>query len=186
VPIKLVSQQTIGASLGEESIAKSLKAGLLGLLLVALFMIIYYRLPGLIAVYALFIYVVIVLAIYKFFPVTITLAGVAGFILSLGIAVDANILIFERMREEIEEGKSLLYAGEQGFRRAWYSIRDSHMTTLIGALVLYIFTTSVVKGFALTLGIGVLASLFTATFITRENLKFFLKPKWEKHRRLFK
>jgi preprotein translocase subunit SecD len=174
VPIKLISQQTIGASLGADSLNKSLKAGLFGLLMVAIFMIVFYRLPGFVAVYALVIYVLIVLMIYKFLPVTLTLAGMAGFILSLGIAVDANILIFARMREEIDEGKSLIYASEEGFRRAWNSIRDSHVTT------------SIVKGFALTLGVGILVSLFTATVVTKQNLKFFLGPKMEKYRKLFK
>lgn len=186
VPIKLISQQTVGASLGHDSLAKSLKAGLTGFLMVAIFMVLFYRLPGAVAVYALAVYVVFVLAIYKFFPVTLTLSGIAGFVLSLGIAVDANILIFARMREELKDGKSLRFASEEGFRRAWQSIRDSHVTTLLGSLVLYVFTTSIVKGFALTLGIGVLMSLFTAIFVTRENLKFFLGPRFEKRKWLFR
>lgn len=182
VPITLISQQTIGPSLGQDSLARSLKAGLYGLLLVALFMIFFYRLPGVISIVALLVYVVIVLTIYKLIPVTLTLAGIAGFILSLGIAVDANVLIFARMREELKAGATLSQAVHNGFNRAWYSIRDSHVTTLLGALVLYIFSTSVVKGFALTLGIGVLVSLFTATVMARSLLSVFIGPRLEKRR----
>jgi len=150
-----------------------------------LFMIAYYRLPGAIAVFALLIYTSIVLTVYKFLPVTLTLAGMVGFILSLGIAVDANILIFARMREELKAGRTLSQAVNEGFRRAWLSIRDSHVTTLLGALVLYLFTTSIVKGFALTLGIGVLTSLFTAVMVTRYLLEFFIGSFFEKHKQLF-
>src|SRR3989344_3814759 len=167
VPITLVSQQTIGPSLGQDSLEKSLRAGLYGLFAVAVFMILYYRLPGVISILALLIYMVVVLVIYKLIPVTITLAGIAGFILSLGIAVDANVLIFARLREELKAGKSLKQSVQEGFERAWFSIRDSHVTTLLGALILYLFTTSIVKGFALTLGIGVAMSLFTSIVITR-------------------
>jgi protein-export membrane protein SecD len=177
VPIQLVSQQTIGASLGQDSLARSLKAGVYGLIFVALFMVLFYRLPGLISVVALGVYVLIVLAFYKFIPVTLTLAGIAGFILSLGMAVDANILIFARMKEELAMGKSLNIAMHEGFARAWLSVRDSHVTTLIGAVVLYAFTTSIVKGFALTLGVGVLTSLFTATMVTRTFLNL-VATKW--------
>ena len=186
VPIHLISQQTIGASLGSESLAKSLKAGLYGLFLVALFMIVFYRLPGLVSVLALAVYVLIVLSIYKVIPVTLTLAGIAGFILSLGIAVDANILIFARMREELVAGKSLQSALREGFSRAWLSIRDSHVTTLLGAGVLYLFTTSIVKGFALTLSIGVLTSLFTAIIVTKSFLIVFTKQWFEKNKWLFR
>ncbi len=185
VPIHLVSQQTIGASLGKESLEKSLMAGLYGLLAVALFMILFYRLPGVVSVFALAVYVLIVLSIYKIIPVTLTLAGIAGFILSLGMAVDANVLIFARMREELKTGKPLTQSMEEGFRRAWLSVRDSHVTTLIGALVLYIFTTSIVKGFALTLGIGVLVSLVTATMVTRKILFLFVGQWWERKRWMF-
>lgn len=185
VPISLVSQQTIGASLGAESLAKSLKAGIYGLILVALFMILFYRLPGVVSVIALGVYVLIVLSIYKFIPVTLTLAGIAGFILSLGMAVDANVLIFARMREELKAGKSIRASMHEGFSRAWLSVRDSHVTTLIGAFVLYTFTTSIVKGFALTLGIGVLTSLFTATVVTRTILNLISGPKMENKKRLF-
>ena len=185
VPISLVSQQTIGASLGHDSLVKSLKAGVFGLILVAVFMILFYRLPGLMAVLALLVYTVIVLAIYKMIPVTLTLAGIAGFILSLGMAVDANVLIFARMREEIKEGKSLNGAFHEGFRRAWLSIRDSHVTALLGAAVLYLFTTSIVKGFALTLGIGVLISLFSAITATRSFLGTIIGPRLENKKWLF-
>ncbi len=185
VPITLISQQTIGASLGAESLSKSLKAGIYGLILVALFMILFYRLPGVVSVIALGVYVLIVLAIYKLIPVTLTLAGIAGFILSLGMAVDANVLIFARMREELHAGKTLNASMHEGFSRAWLSVRDSHVTTLIGAFVLYVFTTSIVKGFALTLGIGVLTSLFTATVVTRTILNLASGPKMENKKWLF-
>lgn len=186
VPIKLISQQTIGASLGAESLAKSLKAGVYGLIFVAIFMVLFYRLPGIIAVIALLIYVLIVLSFYKLIPVTLTLAGIAGFILSLGMAVDANILIFARMKEELKLGKGLNAAMHEGFRRAWLSVRDSHVTALIGAFFLYSFTTSIVKGFALTLGIGVLTSLLTAIVITRGFLNLFTGSKFEKVKWLFR
>ncbi len=185
VPISLVSQQTIGASLGAESLTKSLKAGVFGLILVAMFMILFYRLPGLVAVIALAVYVLIVLSFYKLIPVTLTLAGISGFILSLGMAVDANVLIFARMREELKAGKSIRASMHEGFSRAWLSVRDSHVTTLIGAFVLYAFTTSIVKGFALTLGIGVLTSLFTAIVVTRTLLNLFGGQKFENKKWLF-
>lgn len=186
VPIHLVSQQTIGASLGTESLDKSLNAGIYGLIFVAIFMILFYRLPGVISVIALLVYVLIVLSVYKLIPVTLTLAGIAGFILSLGMAVDANILIFARMKEELAAGKSLTAAMHEGFSRAWLSVRDSHVTTLIGAGVLYVATTSIVKGFALTLGVGVLTSLFTATVVTRSFLYLVTGPWFENHKRLFR
>lgn len=185
VPIKLVSQQTIGASLGSESLQKSLRAGVYGLLFVAVFMIIFYRLPGIVSVLALLVYTLLVLTFYKIIPVTLTLAGIAGFILSLGMAVDANILIFARMKEELAAGKSLNSAVHEGFSRAWLSIRDSHVTTLLSAAVLYMFTTSIVKGFALTLGIGAILSLITATFVTRTILLAFVGQWSEKRKWLF-
>ena len=185
VPISLISQQTIGASLGKASLEKSLMAGIYGLIAVALFMIFFYRLPGVVSVFALTVYVLLVLAIYKIIPVTLTLAGMAGFILSLGMAVDANVLIFARMREELKIGKSLTQSVQEGFNRAWLSVRDSHVTTLIGALVLYMFTTSIVRGFALTLGIGVLVSLLTATMVTRKMLLLFVSPGFDKKKWLF-
>jgi len=183
VPIQLISQQTIGASLGQDSLDRSFRAGIYGLIFVAIFMVLFYRLPGVISVIALLVYVLIVLSFYKFIPVTLTLAGIAGFILSLGMAVDANILIFARMKEELALGKPLQVAIHEGFSRAWLSVRDSHVTTIIGAVVLYAMTTSIVKGFALTLGIGVLTSLFTATMVTRTFLnlvatKWFERKQW--------
>lgn len=185
VPISLISQQSVGASLGQASLAKSLYAGVWGLILVALFMVLFYRLPGAASVLALLVYVVIVLTVYKLIPVTLTLAGIAGFILSLGMAVDANVLIFARTREELVQGRPLELAFKEGFRRAWLSIRDSHVTTLISAAVLYLFTTSIVKGFALTLGIGVLVSLFSAITVTRSFLSAMIGPKLENKKWLF-
>ncbi len=186
VPIELISQQTIGASLGAQSLAKSLKAGVWGLIFVALFMVVFYKLPGVISILALIIYILIVLSVYKLLPVTLTLAGIAGFILTLGMAVDANVLIFARMREEISTGKTVEASIKDGFTRAWLSIRDSHITTFLSALILYIFTTSIVKGFALTLGIGAFVSLFTATIVTR-HLLLAATGKWaEKYKWLYK
>ncbi len=173
VPIKLISQDSVGASLGQDSLNKSLIAGILGFLLVAIFMMLYYRLPGIAAVIALLIYTALVLALFKLIPVTLTLAGIAGFILSIGMAVDANILIFERFKEEIRSGKELGLAIDSGFSRAWPSIRDSNISTLITTAVLYYFTTSIVQGFALTLGMGVMVSMFSAIFVTRSLLKIF-------------
>ncbi len=173
VPIKLISQDSVGASLGRDSLDKSLFAGLLGFLTVAMFMILYYRFFGIAAVAALLIYTALVLALFKLIPVTLTLAGVAGFILSIGMAVDANILIFERFKEEVRSGKELGLAINDGFTRAWPSIRDSNVSTLITTAVLYYFTTSIVRGFALTLGIGVIVSMFSAIFVTRSFLKLF-------------
>ena len=181
VPIKLVSQDTVGASLGQDSLQKSIFAGFLGFAAVAFFMILYYRFPGLLAVIALIIYAALVLSIFKLLPVTLTLAGIAGFILSIGMAVDANILIFERMKEEVRGGKNLAFSIDDGFKRAWPSIRDSNVSTLITTIVLYYFTTSVVKGFALTLGIGVIVSMFSAIFVTRSLLKLFPSETLEKH-----
>ena len=185
VPISKIAEQTIGASLGAESLHKSLRAGLFALLAVALFMIGFYRLPGLAAVLALLIYTTMVLTLYKLIPVTLTLSGIAGFILSLGIAVDANVLIFARLREELAAGRTLQQAVEEGFRRAWYSIRDSHVTTILGAVVLYMFTTSIVKGFALTLGVGVLLSLFSSIVVTRAFMNRITGPWFSTRKRLF-
>jgi len=173
VPITLISQQSVGASLGEISLNKSLRAALIGLIAVALFMIFYYRLPGILAVVALVIYTIVILAIFKLIPVTLTLAGIAGFILSVGMAVDANVLIFERMKEERKAGKSWGGSIGDGFKRAWPSIRDGNISTLITAIILFYFGTSMIKGFALTLFIGVLTSMFTAIIVTRTFLKLF-------------
>ena len=171
VPIKLVEQRSIGPTLGSESVQKSLMAGIIGLLLVAIFMIIYYRIPGLLAVLALLIYTLVVLALFKLIPVTLTLAGIAGFILSIGMAVDANILIFERTKEELAAGKTVGLAIEEGFRRAWLSIRDSNFSSLITCLILYYGTTGLVRGFAVTLAIGIIISMFTAITVTRTFLR---------------
>ncbi|MBI5153021.1 MAG: protein translocase subunit SecD [Parcubacteria group bacterium] len=175
VPIDLIAQQTVGASLGESALQHSVKAGVIGLAVVFLFMILYYRSLGFFASLALLIYTVLVLAIFKTIPVTITLAGVAGFVLSIGMAVDANILIFERVKEERKRGRGRAQAIEEGFLRAWTSIRDSNVSTIITSFVLYTFTTSIVQGFALTLLIGVLVSMFTAITVTRTMLRIFLK-----------
>jgi len=167
VPIKLIAQNNIGATLGAESIQKSIIAGLIGLLLVMLFMIIYYRLPGFVAALALSIYALITLAIFIVIPVTLTLAGVAGFVLSIGMAIDANILIFERMKEELRQGNTVRLAIDTGFKRAWTSIRDSNIASLITVVILYFGASGLIRGFAVTLGIGILVSLFTALTCTR-------------------
>lgn len=181
VPINLVSQQTVGASLGADSLQKSLFAGMIGLLLVVVFMIAYYRLPGLLSVIALLIYTIIILFLFKLIPVTLTLAGVAGFILSLGMAVDANVLIFERLKEELRIGKPLSSAIDEGFKRAWSSIRDGNASTLITCFILFWFGTSTIKGFAVTLGIGVVISMFSAIVITRLLLKVVNSPRVQKY-----
>ncbi len=226
VPINLVSQQNVGASLGQESIEQSLIAGLIGLLLVALFMISYYRYPGLLAVLALIIYILVSIAIFKigisataivlvgiFFilgivvngwfgilalisyialiflngvhPVTLTLAGIAGFILSIGMAVDANILIFERMKEELRNGKELSKAVKDGFDRAWLSIRDSNVSSLITTSILYTFGTPAIKGFAIALSIGILLSMFSAITATRTFLTLLMTKRIERTPWLF-
>lgn len=170
VPIALLSAQTIGASLGEEAYQAVMKAGVYGFLAVILFVIFWYRLPGLLASIALTIYVALMLAIFKLIPVTLTAAGICGFILSIGMAVDANILIFERMKEEILRGRVIRDAVTEGFARAWFSIRDSNLSSIISATILFWFGTSMVEGFALVLGIGVAMSMFTALTITRNIL----------------
>lgn len=171
VPIRLISQNNIGATLGQEAVTKSIVAGLLGLLMVLIFMMIFYRLPGVLASLALIIYAIIALAVFIFIPVTMTLAGIAGFIISVGMAIDANILIFERMKEEIREGRSILAAIDAGFYRAWTSIRDSNISTLITCVVLYYFGSGLIRGFALTLGIGVIVSMFSAITISHTFLR---------------
>ncbi|MFZ3011983.1 MAG: protein translocase subunit SecD [Minisyncoccia bacterium] len=167
VPITLLSTQTIGASLGDSAASAGVKAGIIGFALIALFLILWYRLPGLVAVLSLSIFVVIVLALFKLIPVTLTTAGIAGFIISMGIAVDANVLIFERIKEELHAGRSIGDAVSAGFTRAWTSIRDSNFSTIITAIILFWFGTSLIKGFALTLGMGVLVSMFSAITISR-------------------
>lgn len=176
VPITLISQTTVGATLGNESVQKSLIAGFWGFVLVALFMILYYRLPGLLAVAALCVYTVVALAIFKLVPITLTLAGIAGFILSVGMAVDANVLIFERMKEELRAGRDMSKAVTEGFHRAWSSIRDSNVSSLITCVILFWFGSSIIKGFAVTLAIGILVSMFSAITISRQFL--LLVAKW--------
>ena len=171
VPVKLISQNNIGATLGQESVVRSVVAGLLGLLMVLLFMLIYYRLPGAVAAIALVMYSLIALAVYIAVPVTLTLAGIAGFIISIGMAIDANILIFERMKEELREGKSVIAAIDAGFSRAWTSIRDSNVSTLITCVILYYFGSGLIRGFAVTLGIGVVVSLFSAITVSHTLLQ---------------
>lgn len=180
VPIKILEQRSIGPSLGQESIDKSIAAGIIGLVTVLMYMIFYYGWWGVVASIALVIYSLFVLAIFKtglfiIPPVTLTLAGIAGFILSIGMAVDANILIFERMKEEKRWGKSNKQALELGFNRAWSSIRDSNISSLMTAGILYFMATGVVKGFAVTLAIGVLVSMFTAITVTKTILKLVVK-----------
>lgn len=170
VPIELASSQTIGATLGERALEDGLRAGLIGFALLALFMMLWYRLPGVVASVALISYAILSLAIFKLIPVTLTAAGLAGFILSVGMAVDANVLIFERTKEELKKGKSIYDALHEGFARAWLSIRDSNISSIITAFILFWLGTSAVKGFALTLGIGVLVSMFTAITVSRTFL----------------
>lgn len=167
VPAKIIEESLVGPTLGADSIAKSKTAGLIGIGLVMIFMLIYYRLPGIIANIALVIYSLLVFAVFKIVPVTLTLAGIAGFILSIGMAVDANILIFERTKEELKAGRTLFTAINAGFDRAFTSIFDSNMTTIITCVILYFLGTSIIKGFALTLIIGVLISMFTAITVTK-------------------
>jgi len=167
VPATIIEENTVGPTLGADSIEKSWKAGAIGLGFVMLFMILYYRAPGVIADIALIIYGLILFALFKAIPVTLTLAGIAGFILSIGMAVDANILIFERTKEELRAGRTLFTAINSGFDRAFTSIFDSNMTTIITCIILYCCGTSIVKGFALTLAIGVAVSMFSAITITK-------------------
>ena len=167
VPAKIIEESLVGPTLGADSIAKSKTAGIIGIGLVMIFMLLYYRLPGAIADVALIIYSLLVFAVFKIVPVTLTLAGIAGFILSIGMAVDANILIFERTKEELNAGRTLFTAINAGFDRAFTSIFDSNMTTIITCVILYFLGTSIIKGFALTLIIGVLISMFTAITVTK-------------------
>jgi preprotein translocase subunit SecD len=178
VPIKLVEQRTIGATLGEQSVKQSLVAGVIGLILVGLFMLINYRAAGVAAILALAGYTVIVIALFKLIPVTLTLSGIAGFILSVGMAVDANILIFERLREELRSGKDLTLAMEEAFKRAWPSVRDSNVATIITSLILFFSTTGLVRGFGLTLALGVIVSLYSSITASRSFLRLFATNKW--------
>lgn len=170
LPIELLSSQTIGASLGAQTVEKGVEAAVWGLAVVALFLILWYRLPGLLAVVSLATYIVIMLALFKVIPITLTAAGLAGFILSIGLAVDANVLIFERMKEELIEGKWTNNAVKDGFARAWLSIRDGNLSSIITAVILFWFGTSLVEGFALVFGLGVIISMLTAITISRTFL----------------
>ncbi|PIU33011.1 protein translocase subunit SecD [Candidatus Woesebacteria bacterium CG_4_10_14_0_2_um_filter_39_14] len=188
VPIELIEQRNIGATLGAESVQKSIQAGLIGLLMVIIFMAAYYGRLGLLADVALIIYGLLTLALYKLIPVTLTLPGIAGFILSIGMAVDANILIFERMKEELRAGKSRIAAMELGFGRAWDSIRDANVCILITCFILFnpfswpfLNTSGMVRGFALTLGLGVILSLFTSIVVTRTLIRAFYRKEEMKH-----
>ncbi len=176
VPLKVVENRTVGPTLGQDSIQRSIRAGAIGLIVVLLFMITYYRLPGFLADLALLIYALLNFALYKLIPITLTLPAITGFILSTGMAVDANILVFERMKEELRAGRSLRVAMEAGFSRAWTSIRDSNLSTLITCAILYWFGSnfgaSIVKGFAITLALGVIINLFTAITVTRTFIRF--------------
>jgi preprotein translocase subunit SecD len=190
VPLKVVQTETIGPTLGEDSLNKSLVAGIIGLAVVMTFMAVYYRLPGIIADLALLVYAIVTFALYRWIPVTLTLPGIAGFVLSIGVAVDANVLIFERMKEELRGGASIQSAISLGWERAWPSIRDSNFSTLITCAILFwfgsTFGASIVKGFSLTLAIGVLVSLFTAVTATRTFLHLTLDNiKASQHPRLF-
>jgi preprotein translocase subunit SecD len=189
IPVKIVQTQTIGPTLGEESVRRSINAGVIGILTVILFMALYYRLPGLLADLALMLYTAISLMLFKMIPVVLTLPGIAGFILSIGMAVDANILIFERLKEELRKGHGLRQAIDLGWSRAWPSIRDSNISTLITCAILFTFGStfgaSIVKGFSVTLALGVLVSLFTAIIVTRtflhlvlDNIKLAEHPRW--------
>jgi preprotein translocase subunit SecD len=189
IPVKVVQSRTIGPTLGKESVDKSVRAGIIGLVVVMLFMALYYRLPGIIADLALLCYTIFSLMLFKTIPVVLTLPGIAGFILSIGMAVDANVLIFERLKEELRAGRTLRQAIDLGWSRAWPSIRDSNISTLITCSILYIFGStfgaSMVKGFSVNLALGVLVSLFTAIIVTRtflhtvlDNIKQAEHPSW--------
>lgn len=179
VTLTIDSSRTVSATLGANSVAASTTAGIVGLIVVALFMILYYRLPGLLATLALVIYTIIIFAIHKLVPITLTLSGIAGFILSIGLAVDANVLIFARLKEELRNKRSLLRAIESGFEEAWPAIRDSSASTLITSAILFVFGNSfgvsLIKGFALTLALGILLNLFTAVVVTRTFLRLVVK-----------
>ncbi|KKU10958.1 MAG: Preprotein translocase subunit SecD [Parcubacteria group bacterium GW2011_GWF2_46_8] len=177
VPITLISQRSVGATLGNDSLNKMVYAGIIGFITIAVFMVLSYRLGGLFSVVALLIYIPLTLAIFKLVGVTLTLSGIAGFLLSMGMAVDANILILERIKEELRSGKEVVHAIREGFLRAWPSIRDSNVSSIITALVLYFFTASIVRGFALTLLIGVVTSMFSAIFVSRTLIMAFLGEK---------
>lgn len=178
VPIELIGQSIIGPSLGKTAMEKSLFAGTVGLIAVVVWMILYYRLPGLVASIALVIYTILFLAIMKLVPVTLTLAGIAGFIMSIGMAVDANILIFERFRENIRAKKTIPFAFKEGFTEAWSSINASNVSSLLTGFVLYGFGTSIVRGFALTFVLGTIISMFSAITVSRGILSLVFAMPW--------
>ncbi len=178
LPIELISTQSIGASIGVETLNKGVRVALYGLLAVMIFLIFWYRLPGFVASVSLLIYVSLILSIFKLVPITLTSAGIAGFILSIGMAVDANVLIFERLKEELRDERDTDSAIREGFARAWLSIRDSNISSIITAIILFWFGTSLVEGFALTFGLGVIVSMFTAITVTRSFL-LAISPKKE-------
>ena len=189
VPVTIQQERTVDATLGSDSVHKSILAGELAFAVVVLFMLFYYRLPGVAASLALLVYTLVTLALFKLIPVTLTMAGIAGFILSLGMAVDANILIFERVKEELRNGKTLSAAIRAGEDRAWPSIRDSNTSTLITCAVLYwfgnAFGATIIMGFALVLAVGVVVSLFSAIFVTRTFLELLLAGSWAQKSSLF-
>ncbi|MGM0439286.1 MAG: protein translocase subunit SecD [Patescibacteria group bacterium] len=185
VPISLISQQSVGPELGMQSLDKSVKAGLIGFGAVVVFMVIYYKLLGFLASVSLLIYTALVLSAFKLLGVTLTLSGIAGFILSIGMAIDANILIFSRIREELDSGKTFQRSLEEGFRRAWPSIRDGNLTTILVAFILFSVSTSFVQGFATVLIIGILISLFTSMIVTRSFIQSFLGSKLSEIKKLW-
>jgi preprotein translocase subunit SecD len=184
-PVQELSNESVNPTLGQAFLNQSLLASAIAIALVVLFMVIHYRLPGVVAGLALVYYAIVVLAIFRLIPVTLTLAGIAGFVLSVGMAVDANILIFERTKEELRLGKSLPSAIEAGFSRAWNSILDSNVSSLITAFILYWFGSSVIRGFALVLIIGVLVSMFTAITVTRTILRWIVQQDWARKARMY-
>jgi protein-export membrane protein SecD len=184
-PVEELASDTIDPTLGRQFLDSSLLAGGIAIVLVVLFMLLHYRLPGAVASFALIYYAILVYALFRLIPVTLTLAGIAGFVLSVGMAVDANILIFERTKEELRLGKSLAQAVEAGFSRAWNSILDSNVSSLITAMILYLFGSSVIQGFALVLILGVLASMFTAIIVTRSILRVLVNREWARRAWLF-
>lgn len=167
VPVELIATDSIGPTLGADAVVAGIIAGLIGAIIIAVLLIIWYRVPGLIATVSLSVYAILMLALFKLIPVTLTSAGIAGFIISLGMAVDANILIFERMKEELRDGNNLPDSIRHGFDRAWNSIRDGNVSSIISAIILFWFGTTLIQGFALTFGIGVLVSMITAITVTR-------------------
>lgn len=179
IPIELISTNTIGPTLGQDAVDAGVSAGFIGLVLVSIMLILWYRIPGLIATVALALYTIIMLWIFKFIPVTLTSAGIVGFIISIGMAVDANILIFERMKEELASGESLYDAVQVGFKRAWASINDANILSFITAIFLFWFGTTLIKGFALTFGIGIIISVFSAVSFSRYFLLSFVDKKKE-------